>query len=67
MKKDLLDLHTLAWLTSVGYEVRGRSRDDLLVFFQHEARQWGLSPRELARMIREDYNMLHACMAGQLD
>ncbi len=42
------------WLRSLGYEVSGRPIATLEAAFHREARQWGITPFELADLIRDE-------------
>ena len=42
------------WLRTLGYDVAGRSRASVEAMFLGEARQWGLAPRVLAALIRDE-------------
>ena len=53
MIKSLIDRRVLAWLTSMGYTVEGKSGDEVEAMLRREARQWGLTMDELVQIIGE--------------
>jgi hypothetical protein len=50
------DQHALDWLRSLGYQVTGRPSDAVAAMFFREARQWGLTPRELYGLVKAAHN-----------
>lgn len=49
-----LDEQIVHWLRSLGYPVSEKPREHVAAMFLEEARQWGLTPGELAGLIRGD-------------
>lgn len=47
-----LDQHTREWLSSLGYQLTGRTPDAVAAMFFREARQWGLTPHELFGLVK---------------
>ncbi len=43
------------WLSAMGYDVLGESREGVTHMFYREAQQWGLTPEELLHLIQETY------------
>lgn len=42
------------WLLTLGYVIAGKPRESVEAMFIGEARQWGLAPRVLAALIRDE-------------
>lgn len=49
----VLDQQIVDWLRSLGYPVAEMPRESVAAMFFREARKWGLSPRDLAMLVKE--------------
>ena len=55
--KVTIEEHILHWLATLGYQLSGRTREEITAMFLREARQWEMAPWELDRLVREGYEV----------